>query len=252
MLRRISCLCIIPASQLNPLSPLVPSFSLVGAMVQDIQDRTIKEEYTLFFEQLSTEEQIRIFKENTHRYRSWMETAIALRDIDVVSRLVKFVRENSSVLHSNPMSGGLVPYYYHCLLRVFTLHRDFSSLEQLLQVMEARAASDPMSSLINSNTLAWVMWVAHRCDDLFTLVRAFQLTSHTRHANSQRVLEKESEDYLFADCEGIACEASKTVAPTVSMMLYIVSQCSAPMAGLISKNRTHKELEIQYEIDRNG
>ena len=255
----------IPAESINPLIlPKLTSFSLVGTMVQDMEVRRLREEYKIFLEENTREQQQQFYLQKKKRFHQWLEAAVKLRDIDVVSRLVKFVRESdteqevgaeeeNSIHLGAPKpqpwrvrSLGLRSYHFHCLLRAFAMHADYKSLEQLIILMEERDLetkntankAQNVSYLLNGNTVAWLMWTAFKADHISRIVDIFSYASLKAYTFSGK---ENASVMLFPPPDTYNEEPKNSrICPSISMLLYIVAQYSAPMAGMVSRLRSEK------------
>jgi len=199
MLRR-GCRCLASNSILHPQ---MTSRSVLGQLFQAGQYRAHKEEWTIFSEQLSEEERASSHQANSSKIREWIETMVQNKDSEAVTKIVKYIRESSSNLEGN--ADALTNYHYHCLFRVFVLHNDRASVQQLISLMEGK------KDLINANTVAWSMWYAWRCGNIRAVIDLFSNVACTSRA------------FLIAPRDGYEELPEGLHCPPLSMLLYILT-----------------------------
>ena len=257
-------------------------------MFDEMQTRAVSEDITHFFQNLAAEEQRKRYYEDEITIRRWFEVAIANRNADLVSQLVKFIHETPAPegwtqLHETvymrqkedengkimKRHWGLTSYHYHCLLRVFTHQGDSTSIQQLTQIMQKRtlderqkiaesknsendAVSDPqwrkrflLTSTINANSIAWIMWINYMMGSLEGVLRAFSDSTVATESNpvSRETLMSPPDGQEDAWLNG---PVELHCAP-LSMLLYICCQYSSPMSGLTLDRGRIAESKLRAE-----
>ena len=156
-----------------------------------------------------------------------------------------------------PKHWGLTSYHYHCLLRVFSYQGDIPSLQQLVQIMQRKSIEERrkstettaeesqgetnllywrkrylLTSTVNANTIAWLMWMNWSSGSLETALRIFEdVSTGTEDRATSRNLFLSPQDGL--EDEWIRKRLPLHCAP-LSMLIFICAQQCVPMSGLVA------------------
>eukprot|EP00759_Apiculatamorpha_spiralis_P029402 PhF_6_TR31536/c0_g1_i2/m.46515 len=184
------------------LHPEMTPNSVLAHMYQDNEYRNSKNDWVVFSQQLSPED--RITKGTHAQLRAWLESMVQHKDSEAVSQIVKYVRESGT--------SPLLPYHYHCLLRVCALHKDTAAVHQLLTHMETQQPHP----ILTANTVAWYMHYAWLCGHVQSALDIFSVA-----------VELEGFGLMFAARDGWeeddVAAATASFSPPLSMLLYIMT-----------------------------